>query len=78
MGHCKIHSQDQGLYAHYPTSQQGKILSESFGIWCWIPQLPQRHLCPLMDVKLLLWRVDYTLGMSYPAMLLMSLCEISV
>ena len=54
MGHCKIHSQDQGLYAHYPTSQQGKILYESFGVWCWIPKLPQRHFCPLMDVKLLL------------------------
>lgn len=73
MGHCKIHSQDQGLYAHYPTSQQGKTLSESFGIWYWIPELPQRHFCPLMDVKLLLWRVDYTWGMSYSARLLMSL-----
>lgn len=73
MGHCKIHSQDQGLYAHYPTSQQGKTLSESFGICYCIPELPQRHFCPLMDVKLFLWRVDYTWGMSYSARLLMSL-----
>lgn len=42
------------------------------------PHSSHKGMAPLMDVKLLLWRVDYTLGMSYAAMLLMSLCEISV
>lgn len=28
--------------------------SQPPGTWCWIPQLPQRHICPATDIKLLL------------------------
>lgn len=31
----------------------------SLGIWHWITQLPQRHFCPWMDTKLLLFRGKY-------------------
>lgn len=32
----------------------GKTPPRSRDVWCWTPQLPQRHLCPRLDAKLLL------------------------
>lgn len=37
------------------TSGQG--FSRSVGVWCWIPQLLQRHFCSWMGAKFLLLRI---------------------
>ena len=47
-GSCWLHSLYQGLSAYYQM-QVGKTSPGSLGIWCWIPQLPQRHFCLWMD-----------------------------
>lgn len=44
-----------------------------FTISTWIPNLPQRHFCPWMNAKLLLLRGRYKQGVSYSAILLISL-----
>ena len=41
---CWFHSLYQVLYA-----QVGKTLPGSLGIWCQMPQLPQRHFCSWID-----------------------------
>lgn len=45
---------------------------KQLGIWCWIPQLPQRHFCLWMDSEFLLFKGDTKMRMPYAAMMLTS------
>lgn len=56
-----------------PDVQRGPIALGSLGVWCWIPQLPQRHFCSWMDAEFLLLRsvlcccdADVTLPLHLP------------
>lgn len=39
-----------------PGVQMALTALGSLGVWCWIPQRPQRHFCSRMDAKFLLLR----------------------
>ena len=54
-----------------PEALVGEISPGSLGIWCWIPQLPQRCLYSRMDAELLLWGQRWRT--SYATIVLMSL-----
>ena len=43
MGHCRIHSQKQSLFAYYPIHQCSRPFLGTLVWWCWIPTLPQKH-----------------------------------
>lgn len=54
MGGCRIYSQDRCLCI-LANAHVGDI-SGFLGIWCYSPQLLEKHFYPWMDVKLLLGR----------------------
>lgn len=55
-----------------PDACVGETYPGSFGGWCWIEKLSQRHFCSWMDAKSLLWE-GHQWGASYSAMMLTSL-----
>lgn len=55
-----------------PDAYVGETYPESFGGWCWVAKLSQKHFCSWIDAKLLLWE-GHQWGASYSAMMLTSL-----
>ena len=65
-----------------PNTWVGETSPGFLGVWCWIPQLPQRHFCPWMDTKLLLlgrggWTGTRDVLFSYDADITLNLIFIS-
>ena len=52
-------------YTLLPDAWVGKTPSRFLDMWCWIPQLPQRHFCPWMDAELLLLRGSTTMDVFF-------------
>ena len=42
MGHCRVHSLGPRSVCLLPGAWVGDTPPKSLGIWCWIPQLPQK------------------------------------
>lgn len=43
LGHCRIHLQNQSLFAYYPIHRWSRLFLGILVWWCWIPKLPQKH-----------------------------------